>query len=157
MNQTKTYQLEKALLTNADFDVMGWHDCPIHAISFDSDSKMSFDIDYIFEWVRKENQSYFKFWIAPCTLMFEYVYEIELMSGNLPIVILGISRTASGTPEINGDAVYDWLIETTSGEISFKSNGFKQYVRQAPILINDQEIDKEARGGISFSLDSIKI
>jgi len=161
MNQTKIYQLEKSLWTDADFEVMGWHDNPIHAISFDDDSKMSFDIDYIFEWVLRKNKRYYDFWIAPCTLVFEHVYSIALKSDFLPLEIMDISKTIpepSDNPvAAQSDVVYDWIIETTTGEILFKSTGFKQYVRQIPILINTQGIERNARGGISFSLDNITI
>jgi len=157
----KVYMPEKALWTEADFDIMGWHDCPVHAFSFDNANHMLLDIDYIFKWELRKNKRYYDFWIAPCTLVFEHVHSIALESDYLPIEIMDISKTVLPTSEklsgVQSDVFYDWLIETTTGELSFKSTGFKQYVRQAPIFVNTQKIDMEVRGGISFSLDTMKI
>lgn len=42
---------------------------------------------------------------------------------------------------------YDWAIETTSGEITFKSVGFRQFIKANPILIKRQNLSlKERRG-----------
>ena len=46
---------------------------------------------------------------------------------------------------------YDWIIDTTTGIISFKSIGYKQYARMQPKLSDNQLIDFEERGNISFS------
>ena len=46
------YKLEKWIWTEADFDVMGWHDSQIHATAFfPEDFELVLDIDYIFDWV----------------------------------------------------------------------------------------------------------
>jgi hypothetical protein len=37
-----------------------------------------------------------------------------------------------------------------NGEMTFKSVGFKQYVRQQPILLGTQKLELEARGEVSF-------
>ena len=149
-----TYQLEKTIWTDTDFEIMSWHDCPVHAFSFDNENKLTLDIDYIFKWVLEKNKRNFKFWISPCTLVFENVYDIVFESDHTVIIIDNISRENHQRPKnaeyINRDLEYDWIIETTVGEISFKSVGFKQYVRQAPVFIGMQELALEARGGISF-------
>jgi hypothetical protein len=161
MNQTKAYQLEKALWTDADFELMSWHDCPIHALSFDRNNNLLFDIDYIFKWVLMKNKRNYKFWIAPCTLVFENVYGIEFESDHTSIIIDNITRENPQVPKnaeyLQRDFEYDWIIETTVGEVLFKSVGFKQYVRRTPMLINAQDLDMGARVGISFSLDNIMI
>jgi hypothetical protein len=153
-----TYQLERTIWTEKDFDLMNWHDCPIHGLSFDKNHKLLFDIDYIFKWVLLKNKKKYSFWIAPCTLVFENVYDIELETDHTEIIIDNISKDNPKTPKnasyINRDFEYDWIIETTVGEISFKSVGFKQYVRQPPVLIDQQELDFETRGGISFNLQT---
>lgn len=149
------YQPEKTLWTETDFEIMSWHDCPIHAISFHKDYVLSFDIDYIFKWILIKNERNFKFWISPCTLVFENVYDIVLESEDATLIIDNILRENPQRPKnaeyIDKDLEYDWIIETTVGEISFKSVSFKQYVRQAPILIGMQELDLVTRGGISFN------
>ena len=153
------YLLEKPHWTEADFEQMSWHDNTIHAFSFNKDYKFLLDIDYIFEWVHpKPGKKYFKFWISPCTLIFENVYDLVLdMEVSEPhhLKIDSISRVNPQRPKnadfINRELEYDWLIETLNGEISFKSVGYYLYVRQKPILSSTDEIDFELRGGISFS------
>ncbi|SRR5258707_426614 len=150
----EVYELEKTIWTETDFELMSWHDCPIHALSFDKEYKLLFDIDYMFKWVLMKNKRKYKFWISPCTLVFENVYSIAFESDHTTIIIDNISRENPQRPKnaehINKDLEYDWLIETTVGEISFKSVGFKQYVRQTPVLIGMQELDLETRNGVSF-------
>jgi len=151
-----THQLEKHLWTEADFDIMSWHDCHIHSFSFNDDFELLLDIDYIFEWVLpKKGAKHYKFWIAPCTLIFENVYNIELELEHKQPVIDYIERTNPQRPKnaeyIGKEFEYDWDIVMISGEMTFKSIGFKQYVRQTPILIREQKLDLEIRGGISFS------
>jgi hypothetical protein len=149
------YQLEKTLWTEADFDIMGWHDCPVHALSFDSEDKLLLDIDYMFEWVLKKNKRNYMFWISPCTLVFENVYDLVFETDHMTIIIDNISRENPRKPkhaqDSNTDLEYDWTIETTVGVILFRSTGFKQYVRQAPVLISMQHVDLQQRGGISFN------
>lgn len=161
---SKIYQLEKALWTDADFEQMGWHDCPIKALAFsDNDYQLLLDIDYIFKWVLPKNKRFYNFWISPCTLVFENVHDIniELSSDGVALTIDKISRKNPVVPRnaeyIGRDTEYDWIIETFAGEISFKSVGFKQYVRQQPVLISTQELDTDARGGISFNTISIDL
>ena len=47
--------LEKAVWTQDDFPVMGWHDATVHAIGFDEDElwseRLLLDLDYIVEWI----------------------------------------------------------------------------------------------------------
>jgi hypothetical protein len=150
-----TYQPEKNIYTDADFDTMNWHDCHIHAFSFNDDYELLLDIDYIFEWVKpKKGSRYYKFWIAPCTLIFENIHtvEFELDSGQ-PIIDF-IQRenpqTTIAAEYLGKEFEYDWDMVMTNGEMTFKSAGFKQYVRHAPILIREQKLDLKIRGGISF-------
>jgi hypothetical protein len=149
------YQLEKTLWTDADFDIMSWHDCPVYALSFDKQDKLLLDIDYMFKWVLMKNKRKFRFWISPCTLVFENVYDLVFETDDTTIIIDNILRENPRKPKnaeyLNKDLEYDWTIETTVGVILFKSIGFKQYVRQAPVLIGMQEIDLQERGGISFN------
>ncbi|NHA06636.1 hypothetical protein G7092_22720 [Mucilaginibacter sp. HC2] len=149
------YQLEKTLWTDTDFDVMGWHDCPVHALSFDDEDRFLLDIDYMFEWVLKKNKRNYLFRISPCTLVFDNVYDIVLETDHTKIIIDNISRENPRKPKnaapLNEDLEYDWTIETTVGVILFRSTGFKQYIRKAPVLIGMQQLNLEERGGISFN------
>jgi hypothetical protein len=124
---------------------MSWHDCPIHALSFSKNYQLLLDIDYIFKWVLTSDKKHYRFWIAPCTLIFENVYKIEFESDHTTLIIDNISRENPQVPKnaahIESDMEYDWIIETTVGEIDFTSVGYKQYVRQAPVLLRTQDID----------------
>ena len=66
------YELEKEVWSETDFDVMGWHDASIWSmVSNAKQLEYLFDIDYIFKWIYpKENEKYFKFWVAPATMFF---------------------------------------------------------------------------------------
>jgi hypothetical protein len=146
--------LSQQIFTTEDFDNMGWHDCRIHAISFGKDFKMLFDIDYIFKWVQTGKT--FKFWVAPCTLIFENCYDINMDLSIPEFDIDIISRENPKKPnnaEYIGELIeFDWFVDSHQGGISFKSVGFKQYVRRSPLLIPAQYFELDQRGGISFSL-----
>jgi hypothetical protein len=130
------YQLEKTLWTGADFELMGWHDARVQAISFGKDYQLLLDIDYIFEWVYpEEGETYFKFWIAPCTLVFENVYSLKFdLEVSVPseLYIDEIKRT-NPNPTPNGELIeYDWQIESDGGSVTFKATDYNQYVRYTP-------------------------
>jgi hypothetical protein len=140
---------------------MGWHDCKIYAIAFrDENFELALDIDYIVEWIHpKESESNFKFLVAPSTLVFRNVWDLKIsLESNLKLEIQDLQKTNPHKPKnakhIHESIEYDWIIETTSGEINFKSVGYKQYFRKPPILLDCQRIDFKLRGGISFEITS---
>lgn len=156
MTQTSNpYQLNKSIWTEDDFDMMDWHDGFIYAFSFGENYQFLLDIDYIFKWV--EARKKYKFWVSPCTLVFENAYDIiidiESSSGGLDIdnIIRQNPQRPKNADFIKRETEFDWIIETQQGSISFKSVGFKQYVRQTPKLLNNQFIGVTDRGGVSFS------
>jgi hypothetical protein len=127
---------------------------PIHALSFTDDYKLLLDIDYIFKWVLTSNKKNYQFWIAPCTLIFDNVHKIAFESDHTDLIIDSVTKDDPQRPlnaeYIGKDFEYEWLIEMLAGEISFKSVGYQQYVRRAPVLIQEQKLDIQSRGGISF-------
>ena len=146
-----TYELEKTLWTDQDFDLMGWHDAQIYAISFATDFEFVLDIDYIFKWVTPgEGETYFKFWVSPCTLVFENVWDLKLeVSSSVGLEINDILRT-DPRPAKNAEFMqhrpeYSWIIETQQGSIEFNSVGYKLFVRQLPSLLDSQQIDHSQR------------
>lgn len=157
------FEIEKTLWTENDFETMGWHDSMIYAITFNPDFEFIIDIDYIFKWVHpQEGETHFKFWVSPCTLVFENVYDLKInieISTPFELEIDDITRSNPQTPKngdfINRDTEYDWTIETQQGSITFKSIGFKQFVRQKPVFSNSQQIDIDKRGGISFGREIV--
>lgn len=154
----KVYKLEKEIWTEADFENMDWHDNTIHAFAYSKTGEFLLDIDYIFEWIepKEEKDRYYKYWIAPCTLIFENAADVVFDMGmSLPHhrKIDGISTDAPEQPEAG--TAYNWLIETTNGEIAFKATGYKQYVRQQPRLLLANELEMDVRGGISFGVNKL--
>ncbi|MGH9908736.1 MAG: hypothetical protein ACRD8U_24520 [Pyrinomonadaceae bacterium] len=154
---TETYELEKWLWTEADFEQMGWHDVRIHAVAFLPEAyELALDIDYIFEWINPApDKTYFKFWIAPATLVFENVNDLRIdLEPHLGVELQGIERTEPQKPKnvdyIDREIEWHWKLDTPSGEISLRSVGYKQYIRQDPVLTRGQVLDSEARGGFSF-------
>jgi len=148
------FQIEKWIWTDNDFDSMGWHDSRIHALSFVPEQyEIVFDIDYIFQWIPPEsNESHFKFWVAPATLVFENIYDLEfdIESHDGDLEIDGITRKDPAKP-LNGqftgkDVDWLWVIECQEGEIRFRSDGYKQFIRAAPQLGGAQSIDLKRRG-----------
>jgi hypothetical protein len=133
---SKSYQLQKSLWTNHDFENMGWHDSKLFAISFGDNFQLLFDIDYIFKGVQTEKT--FKFWVSPCTLVFENVYDLEFqmdgISGGIDIdeITRNNPQKTKNADFIKVDTEFDWTIDTQQGSIFFKSIGYKQYVRQIP-------------------------
>lgn len=155
-------RLTKSIWTEDDFDQMGWHDNRIYGIAFGmKESEIIFDIDYILEWTEaaEEEETNFKFQIAPSTLVFRNVYDFYISSSIISdMKIEDIYRSKPARPKnaayVKEQIEYEWTIETTSGEITFISVGYKQILRKAPVLQSTQQIDLLQRGGISFDLKS---
>jgi hypothetical protein len=141
-----SYSLEKWVWTEADLEQMGWHDARIYAIQFGKE--ISFDIDYIFEWVQVDKDDFFSFIVAPVTLVFP---EPSATSINIDfrlgqeLEIEDINRRVSAAGET------EWHIETHQGDIIITAPTFQQIVRRAPTQQTGQQILPEERGLPSFS------
>lgn len=145
------------IFSQSDFVKKGWHDCKIHAVSFNTNEfKLLFDIDYILEWVNQENSNNYKFKVSPATLIFENVWDLTFSAEyDLNLRIENIDKRNPHKPKNNDlkeKHEFDWTIELGNGEISFKSIGFKQYLRGEIIETEHQELNVNNRGGISFDL-----
>lgn len=142
----ENYDLEKWIWTEADFDVMGWHDCPIYAMKFDGN--LSFDLDYLFKWNEPEVEGMpFTFWISPATLIFEDVtlFKVNFITDFVNgLEIYEISKSAV-------ENTTEWTLETQEGNIIIRSKGFKQVIRRKPTLQFNQCISHEERGENYFS------
>lgn len=155
------FKLDKSIWTEKDYEEMGWHDCWIYGLIFQSGSSddfttdILFDIDYIFKWVNPvPPQRNFSFWVAPCTLKFEDTFaltiDIDRRGGITDMLeIAGLYLVDKVEQETN-KWIYDWVIDLQVGKITFKSSGFKQTVRQAPLFTASQALSLEERNGISF-------
>jgi len=156
------YQVEKIIWTEKDFEEMGWHDCNIYGFIFQNDTgnkfatDLIFDIDYIFKWVNPipPNQK-FSFWVSPCTLKFEDTFaltiDIDRRGGMTDMLEIADLFLIDKTEQEANKWIYEWAIELQEGKITFKSSGFKQIVRQKPILTESQILTLEERNGISFN------
>ncbi|RYY77219.1 MAG: hypothetical protein EOO52_07005 [Gammaproteobacteria bacterium] len=148
------YELEKNIWSEADFSIMGWHDASIWSMVPNSEKfEYLLDLDYIFKWVHpKENETYFKFWVAPVTMVFENAFDvkinIESRQGLIEVADLH-KENPRLTP--NGKfTTHTYRFECQEGEASIEATGFKMYVRQKPKLITGQSFNLEERGGVNF-------
>jgi hypothetical protein len=158
----KTYKLEKTIWTEQDYEQMGWHDASIYGFIFQNDNVDStttdliFDIDYIFKWVQPVPPNVnFSFWVVPCTLKFENTFaltiDIDRRGGLTDMLEVADLHLLGKTEEKENKWIYEWEIELQDGRIAFKSTGFEQTVRQAPVLTDSQALTLVQRNGISFS------
>src|SRR5258706_11549197 len=90
------YQLEKKIWTEADLPIMGWHDAPVYGMLFQSDAatlhnELLFDLDYIFQWIDPiPPDNHFSFRIAPTTLIFKNVINLNLEISHEPPYIFDL-------------------------------------------------------------------
>jgi hypothetical protein len=165
---TDDYKLEKLVWDDGDFDQMGWHDATIYGIVFGpGEFELSLDIDYIFEWVHPaKGEQHFLFWVAPCTLVFQNVYDLQLSAEPLWVPALSIlsvdvvhrtdPRKLINAKYIGRDVEWQWTLECHNGDLSFWSVGFRQYVRRMPVLTTQQALDLSERGGVSYERPDAK-
>jgi hypothetical protein len=79
-----SFELEKKIWTESDFDIMDWHDSPVYSLAFYSEAsslttELMFDIGYIFKWIDPIPPTRnFSFWIAPATIVFKNVYNLSI-------------------------------------------------------------------------------
>ena len=137
-----TYELEKRIWTDSDFDQMGWHDNHIYKIRLTEDLEM--DIDYIFKWNQPDLEGLpFTFWVAPATLIFKNIKNLRFefnigFEGNFEI------------EDIETENKNQWTIITRQGDIEFTSAGFEQFIRQDPSFQFGQTISYTERYGNSL-------
>jgi len=142
-----TYELEKQIWTEADFEQMGWHDSLIYQMRLGQDLEL--DIDYIFQWNQPDLEGlFFTCWVAPATLVFpspnHLVFELDLQShSDRNFEISEIQRE----PVDEGSR---WTILTHNGYIEFINWGYTQYIRQPPFFKFGQTIDYDERNGTSL-------
>jgi hypothetical protein len=148
------YQIEKYVWSDEDFEVMGWHDASLWSMYADPEAfEFMFDLDYIFKWVDPEpGETYFKFWVCPVTMVFANVSDviINIESQQGAIEVADLLRTPLGLSPNGEFEQYAFHFECQEGQLSLKAAGFKMYVRQAPVLQEQQSLEFTTRGGVSF-------
>ena len=154
---TPGYSLEKWIWTEAEFDRMGWHDVRVHALAHIPERwELLLDLDYIFQWNAPEpGATHYTFWSAPATLVFANVTELRIDLE--PLSALEIAQVGREDPRTVREGFHDataqhwqWTLEFLNGAVQFRSTGYTQYVRRAPILNSTQYLTLEVRGGFSF-------
>lgn len=149
-------ELEKATWTAADFEVMGWHDCRVHAVSIGVREdgfpwqRVLLDLDYIVRWVDPAfARRHFTFWIAPATLVFDEAWDLkgELEPMNDLLEIADLHRL--DPPDDRPDPL--WHIEGQNFDLRLRAPGFTQYVRTPPVHSKGQYLTQPERGGLSFA------
>jgi hypothetical protein len=150
----ETYKLEKPIWTQVDFNVMGWHDAKVWGILANTDEwELLVDLDYIFNWVHsKGEEKYFKFWVAPVTMVFENAYDVKIdvesQQGEIQVAELHMENPRKTK---NGKITeYTFRFECQEGEITLSATGYKMYVRQKPRLLQSQQLEFTERGGVNF-------
>ena len=152
-----TYTLEKTLWTDADFDVMGWHDATLHALAIQADDyRLLLDLDYIFKWVPPvPPEECFSFYVAPVTLVFEGAQALSFNFGCRYIETFqfqGLHRSDPRPTAVDSLTDWAWRLELNEGENSLRAYGINQWVRRTPALSPTTSLSLEDRGGISFGL-----
>lgn len=158
--------LSRAVWTQRDFATMGWHDASIwayevqDAIPPDGQSaqpgarRVVFDIDYTTRWVTpKRREDPFTFWVAPCTLVFTGVSELEIdlsAAATPPYDVEGIYAVEGGWHLLGHDLGFD-DDEGPGIDVRIAATGFTQTFRQPPVHMESQVHDLAARGGYSYS------
>lgn len=60
-----------------DFETLGFHDCHVHGIRWDSSVyALILDVDYIVQWMEKSGS--FEFLVAPAELRFDYSADVKV-------------------------------------------------------------------------------
>lgn len=150
--------LARSVWTERDFALMGWHDASVWSFTiqqaepFVPDSndqpthRLLLDLDYITAWVPPQRaETYFTFWVAPCTLVFHGVTEFDIACATGPYG-LGPQSISAIHPVRGG-----WHIDTHDGlDLAVAAAGFRQTFRRAPILQQSQMLSLADRGGYSY-------
>ena len=149
-----SYELEKVVWTDADFDMQGWHDATLWSMLADPEAfEFAFDLDYIFEWIHPgPGEEYFEFHVAPVTMVFHMAHtvmiDIESMSGSIEVADL---HRGEPVPTHRGEGHQrEYRFECQEGEISLMAEGYTMYVRSPPVRLRAQSLGIERRGGVSF-------
>jgi hypothetical protein len=152
--------LTKAVWSDADFERMGWHDVTVHGMyvqrTDDVLPRLLFDLDYVTRWVHPvPPETHFSFWIAPSTLVFDDVWDLE---GDLDFKGLGVDLELDAlhrlTPDDDRPGWSDaplWHLEGHAFDLRFRAPGFRQYIRQPPRLSPRLVLGHAERGGCSFA------
>ena len=147
--------LTRSIWSDADFEVMSWHDCAIYAYWIDNANvELVMDMDYICAW----NQPVvpydpLSFYIAPATFVVHGVTDVglSLQSAANPFKLNAMHREDQRSIPNSDFSTWRWVLEGHHGNLSLRAVGYTLYLRRQPILVQAQSLSNEQRGGISFA------
>jgi hypothetical protein len=113
------YMLKKWIWTDADFDSMTWHDCTIHAFASPENYDLAIDIDYICQCVLSPDKTRYSFWIAPATLVFENVTDIDFQFFNFIALGINVIERVKAQPKADSELGYG-RCHVTWGALNFE-------------------------------------
>ena len=147
---------DQPVWTDADFDRMSWHDNHVHGLQVRSGAdglgEVIFDIDYIVEWLCAVGDVDHRFRVAPATLTFRDVSDLQLHldyaaadAAVVPFSIGDVKRTWISFP--TGAGTFEWTIEVNwpRGSISFHASGFIQVLCGPIQLTSEQWLESPER------------
>ena len=151
------HRLEKRVWTDADFAAMGWHDCWVRALALVPDEEDDFagrlllDLDYIVRWAGGENPgAAYTFWIAPATLVFHGVYDLDGRIVQTMMIPAGFQCDSLARTPVDDQLGYDRWELAADVDIRFRAAGFRQIIRSEPQHVARQHLTLDERGGLSF-------
>jgi hypothetical protein len=150
-------ELDKATWTDADFAVMGWHDCRIHAINVGEhedgtppSARLLLDLDYVVRWVDPVRPArHFTFWVAPATLVFDRAWDITGQIGPLHDLLEIADLHRLDPPDDRPEPL--WHVEGQSFDLRLRAGGFRQHLRQPPRHVARQVLTRAERGAPGFA------
>jgi hypothetical protein len=146
--------LAKTTWTDADFDMMGWHDAAVHALAFKPappwPGRLLIDLDYIVEWTRSDATTEFSFWLCPATLVFDQARDL-VIGMNLSGFAFEPSLDSITRSDADTHGGRDWQLDGHGVTVSVHATGFTQYLRHAPIHSSRQRLTVDQRGGVTFA------
>jgi len=141
-----TYQLEKWIWNQDDFDRLSWNDCYIRAVAFEDD--ILFDLDYVFYTeFSKVKSAEPKYWLSPVTLIFKrptsFTVDMKMDAIN-GLRIIYIYKKIS-----NKKSCYH--LQGYEGNMMIECEAFDMIVRRPPSLQISTALPDMERGSISFA------
>lgn len=132
--------------TESEFSEMGWHDSCIHSIHFPTvNAQLVLDIDYLFDWKLNDKTGFYSFWVSPCILTFQSVSNLKIelfLANNVGLYIQDILRTKTISLQNRETALWEYVIKTEYGNLTFDASGFEQIVINQPIFSESQVLDR---------------
>ncbi len=139
--------------TNDSFEEMSWHDNRVRGIAFHNPHDLyvfdvSFDLDYILEWIC--NGSFYQFVVAPAMLTFHSANNVRFdmtMNYKQDLDINRVERVELTTASERDAGYRRWRFEIyfhgQVSPVSLEATGYTQILRAAPRLQDGQALNDD--------------